>query len=292
MNLRHTLNAVRNFFFTLVPYGIGSRLITLFLSLKFFKKLFYRKKLTTLTNTNIGGINAPPHNDASQLQFILCNQFFLWRLRSLANLPPEKFLRYVTFENLNILKKAKQKGTGIILVNYHYGATRIIPMAICKQGYPLHSIEAGNTLKKLNSEQEGLEIIEVGVGAKFLLKQTRKAQKLLKKGKILHMLPDGLQGDAGKEVEFMGKKRRISTSFAELAIDTNATIVPISAEFTDGSRIKIKFYHELALEGSNRQEVVNNVVHQYKVILESLWHMEPGGVRDRHLLYYRQLPEV
>ena len=117
---------------------------------------------------------------------------------------------------------------------------------LLRQGYDLHSVESANVLQQIGAKgADRLKVIEVGGGASFLLRQTYMARRVLMDGGMLHMVPDGLQGDSGVLVPFHGRMRRLATGFAELAVSTGAAVVPVIANMDVDGRIHVEFFERL-----------------------------------------------
>ncbi len=166
---------------------------------------------------------------------------------------------------------------------------------LLRQGYDLHSIESANVLKKIGAKDaDRLKVIEVGGGASFLLRQTYLARRVLMDGGMLHMVPDGLQGNSGVPVPFHGRVRRLATGFAELAVSTGAPVVPVIATMDVDGRIHVEFSAPLDTgpEDMERRERIEGLIRQYARFLEIRWSDDPGGVRMHHVEHFLELPAL
>lgn len=277
----------RGLLLSAVPYGAGSHVLSKFLGSPLGLWMF-RQTLDDLRRLKIQS------GKKTERDYLLNNCALLWRLKAFSNLSAEAFNQHTTFENLAILEDALNRGKGVILVNFHFGATRLIPLAMSRKGFPLSSIEAADALEEIQAKhRENLKVIEVGAGQEFLLKQLIAAKRLLGKGGILHMVPDGLQGKGGIELPFHGKQRRFASSFAELALDSGASVIPVHAKIAKTGHLSIHLCPPLNPGNADQDhaERVHNLVNQYATLLADLWQEDKGGIRSIHLKHFQRLPD-
>lgn len=280
----------RRFYRTLapLPYPLVSAILGHLFSFRPLHKSLYRKALAPLAHFLL---HPPTGHQASQ--YLLANRGNDWRLSALAHLPPEQFSQWVNLKGQDHLDC--RDGSGTILVNTHHGASRCVPLSLSRLGYTLTSLESHDALAKVGApHRENLKVIEVGSGEGFLLKQVRKVQKHLASGGTLHIVPDGLQGHGGILLPFLGRERRFATSFAELALDTGSTVLPVRSDVNTRGRITITIGAPLSPPPKNleRAEQIRFLLFEYVDFLQSCWRDTPEGIRQHHLHLYQKLPQI
>ena len=275
-----------------VHYGFGSRVMAALTSSSLLQALVFKQAVVRFLRFKELDTSREM-NKAMASRYLLSNCANDWRLYALSHVSPALFDEWVSVEGLEYLKSAIKSSQGVVLVNSHFGASRCVPLAIARNDVPLHSLESLDVLAKIGAaNRENLKVLEVGAGKKFLLKPIRAAQKLLSKGGVLHIVPDGLQGVAGVPVSFLGRERKVSTSFAELAFDTGAVILPVTAELEVSGRVKVIISPALESNSTVRSEAVAQLVESYAQSLERSWRKDPTGIKSHHLAHVLNLPLI
>lgn len=275
-----------------VPYGVGTRVLAWFWSLRLIQKMFFQRQLEQLEQI-LPLAHKPMDLHSTGARYLACSYGIYWRIVALSRCPEQEFRRWVRYTGTEQLPALCEPGKGLIIVSCHFGLSRCVPLMLLRQGYDLHSIEAANVLEKIGAKgADRLKVIEVGGGASFLLRQTYQARRVLMDGGMLHMVPDGLQGSSGILVPFHGRMRRLATGFAELAVSTGAAVVPVVANMDVNGRIHVEFGTPLDTGAGHleRQERIESLIRQYARFLEARWSDDPGGVRMHHLEHYLGLP--
>lgn len=285
---------IRTFYRSLgpVPYPVAARALEHFFANPLLQKTLYKKSLRPLQRF----LGAPPDRHQA-IQYLLANHANDWRLSALAKLENADFERVVTIEGLHHLQGEtdSESGAGVILANTHHGASRCVPISLARSGIQLTSLESHDVLAKIGAvNRQNLNVVEVGKGEGFVLKQVRKVQKLLKGGGILHIVPDGLQGSSGTPLPFLGRERPFATSFAELAVDTGARVVPVSSALDGQGRVTIELHPPLPAPDKDalRSAKINGLLHAYVDFLQQRWRTTPENIRQHHLHFYQKLPII
>lgn len=181
--------------------------------------------------------------------------------------------------------EAQQRGQGVILTHYHAVGAKLVWVWLAALGMrDLTSISAGHTAAKEAGLTYTPEITP------FLhARQLHAAKACLETGGAVRILPDGFQGGPGFPIAFYQRTRSFRASFAELAMSTNATVMPVSAHLDQHGRIAITFHPPL--NGGERRQPrsaqIEQLVHQYVAFLGAEWAQTPSnislGQMRRHL---------
>jgi len=120
-----------------------------------------------------------------------------------------------------------------------------------------------------------------------------KARNILMDGGILHLASDGYRGLSGSEIEFLGRMRRFSNSFATLAVSTNSVVIPVINEVGEDGKILIEFLDPLKIDKElSNKDNVESLVFQYRDLLEKHWRQNPGNIFKHDLHTYLELPAL
>ncbi len=134
---------------------------------------------------------------------------------------------------LDEIKAAQAAGKPVIIVSGHFGEWEAIRVMLSRAGMPSASIyrEAGNPI----FERHFAKAMAVGGAGLFQtgLKGTRKMFKHLRAGGIITVLLDQRVG-GGATLDFLGYPALSSPIMAELAVKTDALLVPAYAPLIDG----------------------------------------------------------
>jgi hypothetical protein len=85
--------------------------------------------------------------------------------------------------------------------------------------------------------------------------------------------------------------RHFTASFAELAVATNAAVIPIIARMDVGGRICIEFSPPLEPEvEKTARKRAESLIIQYARFLEGKWSYDPASVRMPYLIHFLSLP--
>jgi KDO2-lipid IV(A) lauroyltransferase len=151
--------------------------------------------------------------------------------------------------------------------------------------------------------QEGLFHDRFGVGYRYSLfeipeglslgSQLYEAKRVLKRGGIVMIVADGYMGSSrGIPFPLFGRKRVFKTGFAELALRTGASVVPVSTSMSTDGTIEVRFMPSLEIPNLSHQQQTESLVSQYVEILRREWADNLGNLTWRHLEKFMQLPPV
>jgi Lauroyl/myristoyl acyltransferase len=216
----------------------------------------------------------------------------LWRacyFDDLAKGPPELVARLTRVIGWEHFDRCRRDGKGLILVPVHTQFARLFLLYLRHRGHD--GLEVGITHDKL--EAQGLRTT---VAKQFeLARQMHAAKHLLTRGGIVFNPPDARQNlDHSRPVEFFGRQRQLAAGFAELALKTEAHVVPVVYRFTPRGTFALEFGAPFDVLGpeSTHDERVDSFVAQYANFLRDEWRRYPWNIPWNHLLHYCLLPEA
>ncbi len=188
----------------------------------------------------------------------------------------EELDKIMSFEGLNYLEEAYQKGEGVIALTCHMGAFEIIGAALAFRfptnvvGKKLHNPRLDQLVQ--NSRRgHGAKVIYSGEG---MLKIVR----LLKKGELVIILIDqDIPKIKGVFVDFYGKPAYTPIGAAWLALNTQASVVPMALirQADDRHVLKVMPPLEVSRTGNNETDLKENT-QRFSLSLEQLIRQNPA----------------
>jgi len=176
------------------------------------------------------------------------------------------------------IEKIRAVGTGIILVRLHQ---------------KFATAGRYSTLQDWLNRQTFRPAIKVGdrtavrshVPEEFSNAQDlMEASRVLRKGGVVEILPDGPNGRQTIQLDFHGRERAFRTGFAELALATQARLIPIYLQFRGDGTIVITISSPFQLQaGATKEQQIAQLVDQYAKLLGEFWKTNP------HLIVYHYM---
>lgn len=268
-----------------MPYTRGSLLLhKLFSNSAIQRACFRRRELALRQITQQMGSDV----DLRQclINHLACNILMPWRARSLSMCSAETLEAIVTYSNLGGFDDHYRSNQGMVLVTGHFGAPRLVPLLLARKGYRLNFLSPLNYLAKMGAKNlENINVIQLPADDKYRIPQMMHALRLLGAGQTVGVAADGMQGAAGVDYAFCNGNRKFHSGFAELALRSGASIVPVFAAVEADGKILVRFESPLD-PGSvelDTQQRVRHILDQYVEILQSRWRSDPGRILWRHL---------
>lgn len=242
----------------------------------------------------------------------------------LRNASREEWEKLVYVEGINHLQDARKEGAGVILTFYHMPWKPIFHMWQEQYGIPSgitiwrwawqRSRDVGRPSRATeNYSLNPLVHILLGASRKLpILRNRQKPSKVsdylsptelaigsaadlmhaaeeLDAGGIVHILADGHAGNYGIALPIFDRTLDIQPGFAELALATDARILPVTVALDSQNRVCIGIGAPFSAgnpEHSHQQQI-RVLAQQYIDFLERSWHVYPGQLAlycmDRHL---------
>lgn len=275
-----------------VPYGLGAVLLSWATGMRLVQRMFgmHKRRLAAFLRENGLALN----ERQVFARYLVTNWLTNWRLAALARCSDESFARWVSLEGYEIFKQLRDQGRPVLLCNSHYGGGKIILLALMRQGHTIHSLDRQDVFSFSNIRASG-ELISINLGdrqSNFMLKQVFRARKVLQAGGILHIAADGVRGLSGRAIPFLKRERVFPASVAELALASNAAIVPTFGMLDTSGRIKLELLPPLAMPDPAlaHEERIMQIIEQYAKLLQEHWLACPGAIHKGEMKIYAGLP--
>jgi lauroyl/myristoyl acyltransferase len=226
----------------------------------------------------------------------MLNAFFLkkWCIMAISNLSEKKFKKYVRIQGLDIFRENYEKGNGVIILSSHFGFPEVSISLFPRIGFTDFYTVVGSR----GAESEKFTGINPNIESKTLtfdnfsdmelIKLLMKAKHILKEGGIIHLLGDGYHGKSSLTFPFIGKLRGFRGSYAELALSTDAQIIPVF--ITPGNRghltVDLRKPLDKGTEEQSREERITHITRQYVEQLAEEWKKSPQFVNWGHMEKY------
>ena len=197
--------------------------------------------------------------------------------------PRPQVVRLIDVENEGVLEEAHRAGRGVILAQFHAFAARLVFPWLEHRGiHPLYSIDRkGPPTPGVKAGSAHSTPAASLAWARDLL----AARRCLGQGGVVRILPDGFHGKSGLSHVLHHRKREFRTAFAELAIDTGATVLPTSAVLKPDGRMRVRFHAALSSGDLTlpREVRMRMLMEQYVTFLSAEWCAAPANVSSIHM---------
>jgi KDO2-lipid IV(A) lauroyltransferase len=209
---------------------------------------------------------------------------------------PESLRRIVDCVGLENLEAAQKRGKGVLLFTGHLGAWELSSFALAAFGHPLSFI-----VRRLDNEkiEPLVEKVRTRFGNETIDKFTspRRLLRALREGKTLGVLIDLNTHPPGAVfVDFFGIRAATTTGLANLALRTEADVLPVFAPWDEQRRrFLLKIDVPLNFERTgNEEEDVRRLTQSFTSVVENYvrrfpdqwlwihrrWKTRPPGERD------------
>ncbi|NQT75024.1 MAG: mitochondrial fission ELM1 family protein [Candidatus Omnitrophica bacterium] len=133
--------------------------------------------------------------------------------------------KYVSIENIDRIRAARDKGKGVIILAAHFGNWEISSLATSARGYGMYVFAREQKYARLNNllnryrEMTGCKVVAKGFSVRDII-------KTLHDNGIVAMLADQDAGANGVFVEFLGRPASTAQGAVSFALRTGAIILP------------------------------------------------------------------
>lgn len=282
-----------------LPYGMVSRLLSIFLGHPLLQRLLFGKPRRQLHRMR-GLIGCSSGSVARDVTRHLLGRYTIpWRVNALSRCDDAAFRFWVRIENESVLADLKTAGTPVLLVSCHTAISRLTPLVLMRMGHDIATLEPEPYLQRMGARgAERIQSITLrGEGEKFWMKEMFQAKKVLDAKRMLHLALDGHQGTGGAPRDFLGRKRVFHVGLATLAIQMGVPIVLVRSTLDEGGHVHMEFRGPLDLGDTAQPEAVrlDRFLDHYVGMIEAIWRTDLGNVSPRHLQPYLRaepLPEI
>jgi Kdo2-lipid IVA lauroyltransferase/acyltransferase len=176
--------------------------------------------------------------------------------------------KYVSCENIGILKRFAAENKGIIILSAHFGNWELLAHYISIQGLPINVIAR-------RVRMDGLEAFLSGIRKKnnvnviYRDASAKEIVDLLRNGKFVGIMPDqDMDSVSGVFVDFFGKSAWTPSGPAVLSFLTGVSIVPcFLVRRSFGHEFLIDTPVELVKTGDRKKDILENT-RRYTSIIE------------------------
>lgn len=277
-----------------IPYGLGAWLLGKCGAIPLIRNLILGRRRMSVLNRALPLVAPTLDLGHESVDYFSANYLMPWRANALGRCTPDELSKWVRVEGEEHFIDALGKGQGVVIMNSHTGASRLVPLVMLRRGYVVNAMEPEPWLLRMGVKgAEEINVIELRSGDNFWLKELFQAKRVLERNAILHLAVDGLQGRKGVEYAFLGKSRTFYTSFAELAVRTGAAAVPVFSTMDAQGRITVRFEPALDMgdPSAANDEQVKAMVAQYIWLLEDKWRNALGNMVAKHIHHYLQMED-
>ena len=209
----------------------------------------------------------------------------------------------VRLSGFDHLRSAYQRGQGVILLSYHSNLVRLPAMLIQKwleiDALPAITpqlrlrLDRDTNEKSLQGEDslEAIAVEQARRGANALLQGFR----LLGEGQIIRVYIDnGIASRGTWPAEVCGKQYMMRAGWADLAVQTNAAVIPIIAALNLDGSFELKFLPALKLSNQEhtREEKIGELIEQYAHFLSSAYQEYPWSFGWRVMENHYKMPDA
>ena len=187
------------------------------------------------------------------------------------------------FSGLERLEAARQPGRGVILLTYHSPATPLASLALAHrlglgQITTISQVKAG----KLASRAAPLAPADVeGLAASWAALFALQGERILRQGGIVQIVNDVSYASGAYQSKTLGRREyALKTGFAELALTSEATLLPVRSGMDAGGRIHLEILPALTPQPGSSLHAgrVSDLLDQYVAFLESSWRAWPESI--------------
>jgi hypothetical protein len=272
-----------------VPYGLGSRILSIVFGNPLIQALVFGKRRRFFARVH-SLVGDAAHLRRDFTRHLLSSFTIPWRVNALSRYDEAAFRRWVRVEGESILDDLQSAGRPVLLVSFHTGISRLVPLVALRQGHRPVLIEPEPYLRIMGARgAERLESILLrGESAKFWMKELYQANKVMAGKGIVHLAMDGLQGGGGVNRPFLGRQRVFHVSLAQLALQQDAAIVLGYGTLDERGQVAIHFVGpvETGERGQSMEARVACFLDSYIGVIEDVWRHDLGNVAPRHLHQY------
>lgn len=283
-----------NKFLSIFPYRTGALIISIAIRIPLLRLVAQKhsKRLRSLMNEQ--GIELD--ENALFSRYLVNNWFSNWRLLALSRCTDQEFKRWVSLSGYEAFKQLREQGRPVLLCNSHYGSGKVILLALMRLGHTIYSLDRKDVFSHSNIRAHG-NLISINLGEResnFMLKQVFRARKVLADGGVLHIAGDGMRGLSGRAIPFLGRQRRFPASVAELALATNAVVVPTFGMIETDGHVKLELLSPIEMPSVHlsHDERIMSIIEQYRDLLQERWTTCPGSIHKSELKIYYSLPRT
>ena len=196
---------------------------------------------------------------------------------------------------LEHLDSAKKEGRGTILLTYHSTASTLAG-AILSHQFGIEtsldvSLEQAKYMARESGDAAGDATTQARASSGWAATYTLQAQRILQQGGIVRIANDVSYDEANSLAKMIGPRQHyLKPGFAELALTTNASVLPYYNTFDRAGGVHTTILPPLVppSSASGRNVLINALMDQYIAFLEATWRKSPESLGWGALSRYHQ----
>ena len=289
------LKQIKTHLIILIPYSAGSKFLEWYCSLKFVQSFFFKHR-TDLIRRFASSFDGHLNMTAVIRHSFTSNILRKWRFFSLAYCSPRQFDHWVAGPGGSNIQEWLRNGKGVVFINSHNAMGHCFLLYLVRLGFGniCHLGDFPHPLSFYPDWKKAIRQVEFSHSEGFYLRHLYTATQVLKQGGILHISPDGFIGNRYITLPFLGRNVPFRTGFAELVLDSGATVVPVFTSIDVSGYVKIEITNPLNSEqpGLSRADRIESLTRQYAGFLEKKWAAEPGNIAWPHMERLLEFPPL
>jgi len=253
-----------------LPYGLGVRLQRLWVAQPFMRRR-YAKQLA-LVERWAEELGTEGDSEERATISLLANTWMIWRTHMLShatNLGGWWNVR----DPYSALRGGSSSSAGAVLAVPHVAKVGTILLEVFRR-----------------SGRETSKVVGGGwVGQKVRAEMLLQAERVLRRGGVVMVAADGLQGRQSVDVPFWGRRRPWQIGAAELAVTTGAAIVPVYIRMDAKGRIDVEITAPLIPQTTTPQMQIRELTERYAADYAARWPNFYTSMRWHHLAHNSNL---
>jgi len=225
-------------------------------------------------------LEAFPSRSAEERRQIVQRAFvhfgrLLFALLKFSTLTPEEILARVEFTGEEHVRRAQERGKGILFVTGHFGFWEIQALAHALKLRPMTVLARTLDNPHLNDLLERIRT-RTGNGVVYRRRTIRRVMRLLAEGQGVGILIDQhTLGNDAIQVEFFGRPAATTPVVAALALRTGASVIPLFALPTGAGRYRLMYEHPVVPPPEDSEQRVQEFTQRCTDILEMYVRRNP-----------------
>lgn len=282
--------------FGIIPYFSGLKFISVLCKNNWVRNNYFSDQVALIKEYFLF-INKENECDNQLIEKYLQSTDFLlkWRFRTISKVSDKQFYNKIKIEGSDILQRELKKEKGIILAGSHFGQIELMFSFLQrykKDIYYLVKDTSFNEIYRKDTADFAIDITTKSKAETFAL--LSKVKMLLENGNVIFIPGDGEYGNSTVNIEFLGKMKTFRKGFAEFALLTNSTIIPVLTFKDSGDRNTVKFSEPIEYSEQNvkKEEEILTIIKKYAKNLEQNWIEHPYNIIPHYLKMHAESPVI
>ena len=270
-----------------VPFVIGVRVINFLAASVVLQRTIFRRKIKPLLRF-MDLYGATDRRKAISTYLIanaLSYRFYIWRKNAIVHAKTSQLERHLRIQGLGTIVNRDDDKAGVILVAAHFGVASLLPNLLERTGVKILVLSRGKGVKSKSNRLQSENRMTISLENALLAQAFLQAKIVLEGGGLVLLLPDGRLGANPKTYPFLDRTMAFQEGFAQLALMTGASVVPVVGKVNEKGFMTFDFQQPLDSgdEVLSNSEWCRRMTQQYAVWLERGWLSNPGNIHQQWL---------